>query len=58
MEAKDDETRHSRTFIISSAGGNDKTYIFNTLIDAVRSKGGGGGKNTLLFEKQITREID
>jgi hypothetical protein len=44
MEAKDDEARQSRAFFISSAGGTGKTYLLNTLLDAVRSNWGHGGE--------------
>jgi ATP-dependent DNA helicase PIF1 len=44
MEAKDDEARQSRAFLISAAGGTGKTYLLNTLLDAVRSNWGREGE--------------
>jgi hypothetical protein len=44
MEAKVDDTRHSRAFFISSDGGTDRTQLFNTLLDAVRSNVGHEGE--------------
>jgi hypothetical protein len=44
MEAKDDEARQIRAFFISAAGGTSKTYLLNTLLDAVRCNWGREGE--------------
>jgi hypothetical protein len=44
MEAKDDEARKSRAFLISASGGTGKTYLLNTLLNDVRSNWGREGE--------------
>jgi hypothetical protein len=44
MDSKDDESRQNRAFFISAAGGTGKTYLLNTLLDAVRSNWGHEGE--------------
>jgi hypothetical protein len=44
MDAKDDETRHSRAYFISAAGGTVNTYLLNIPLDTVRSNWGHEGE--------------
>jgi hypothetical protein len=44
MDATDDETRHRRAFFISAAGDTGNAYLFDTLLDNVRSSWGHEGK--------------